>query len=622
MSQCCGKVCCRSLLFVSSLFLLNMPVLKDNTQLGVYTVQNLIKSNLYTETYRAVDRDEHPFFLKLFLLNRVPSKLINEKTGILKEIEYCQLLHHRNIVSFIDQGELDNEEGHFQYYLTNYFNGQILSDFVSQNGILPEEESLKIFRGILNGLSHLHSMVPPLCHNDLDPSNIILLETDKSTPEIIDLGHLSERCSGLASFDTSDIDILYHANENMVSIFDEQGDIFSVCAILYYMLTGEAPWQVELPDEMPFKEKFFELTQYRKKNPLDLDNLNVSGKVKAILTKGLELKYTDRFQSIEQIIQILDGSEPVKNSIDSCKKTDGIDSSREQQSPNQTNFEIKRGKGNGFKDIAGMRELKSLLEQKVIFVIQNKELAEEYQLTPPNGMLLYGPPGCGKTFFAEKFAEETGFNFMLIKSSDLASSYVHGSQQKIAQLFQQAAQHAPIVLCFDEFDALVPDRSMHGSEYVSSEVNEFLSQMNNCSERGIFIVATSNRPDKIDPAVLRTGRIDKLIYVPLPDFDARKEMLQLYLNKRPSDGDIDFDVLAEMTEGYIASDIAYVVNDSAMTAAYNRAKISEELLKTVINHTRPSIRKDSLKVYDEIKDKMDASGRRNLTDRPPIGYVK
>ena len=468
----------------------------------------------------------------------------------------------------------------------------------------------------------MHSMTPPLCHNDLDPSNIILPETDKNTPEIIDLGHVSERCSGLVSFDTSDIDILYHANENMVSIFDEQGDIFSACAILYFMLTGEAPWQVELSEEMPYKERFFELTQYRKNNPLDLDTLNVSGKVKAILTKGLELKYSDRFLSIQQIIQVLDGSEPVTGVKDTCQKTDGMVSSHEQQSPNQTNFEIKKGKGNGFKDIAGMRELKNLLEQKVIFVIQNKELAEEYQLTPPNGMLLYGPPGCGKTFFAEKFAEETGFNFMLIKSSDLASSYVHGSQQKIAQLFQQAAQHAPIVLCFDEFDALVPDRSMHGSEYVSSEVNEFLSQMNNCSERGIFIVATSNRPDKIDPAVLRTGRIDKLVYVPLPDFEARKEMLQLYLNKRPSDGDINFDVLAEMTEGYIASDIAYVINDSAMSAAYNRAKISEELIKTVINHTRPSIRRDSLKVYDEIKEKMDASGRRNLTDRPPIGYVK
>ena len=268
-----------------------------------------------------------------------------------------------------------------------------------------------------------------------------------------------------------------------------------------------------------------------------------------------------------------------------------------------------------------MEELKNYLSQRVIFVIKNKDKVEKYKLSIPNGMLLYGPPGCGKTFVAEKFAEETGFNFILVKSSDLASSFVHGSQEKIAQLFKQAEQKAPIVLCFDEFDALVPDRSNPGAQYSAGEVNEFLSQLNNCSQKGIFVVGTSNRPDKIDPAVLRTGRIDKQVYVPLPDKDARKEMFMIHLQGRPYDkNSIDTDKLSELSEGFIASDIAYVVNDAAMIAAYTDQNITEELLETTLKNTHPSLRADTLQVYEEIRQKMENTERRNM-QRRRIGFV-
>ena len=268
-----------------------------------------------------------------------------------------------------------------------------------------------------------------------------------------------------------------------------------------------------------------------------------------------------------------------------------------------------------------MQELKDLLQQKVIFVIQNKELSEQYRLVPPNGMLLYGPPGCGKSFFAEKFAEQTGFNFILVKASDLASIYVHGSQEKIGELFKQAERDAPTVLCFDEFDAFVPNRSLPGTSHVSGEVNEFLTQLNNCSKRGIFVVGTTNRPDMIDPAVLRTGRLDKIIYVPLPDHDARREMFKIHIKGRPYQEDsIDFDRLSDLTDGYIASDIAFIVNDAAMTAAFTRAEITQELLEKSISQTRPSVSKGSLQMYDDLQQKMEGIGRANLLLR--IGFKK
>ena len=266
-----------------------------------------------------------------------------------------------------------------------------------------------------------------------------------------------------------------------------------------------------------------------------------------------------------------------------------------------------------------MDQLKQMLTQKVIFILKDKEKAEKYKLLPPNGMLFYGPPGCGKSFFAEKFAEETGFNFMLVKASDLGSIYVHGSQGKIADLFKKAEESKPTIICFDEFDAFVPNRSNKGAEHQAGEVNEFLSQLNNCAQRGIFVIATSNRPDMIDPAVLRTGRIDKMVYIPMPDKEARSEMFKLHLNGRPCEN-IDAERLAELTDGYIASDIAYIVNDAAMSAAFNDQPITQQLLEEIIRSVHPSISKDVVNSYENLHQKMEDVDNRNK--RPKIGFIQ
>lgn len=594
-----------------------MGALNPSEKIGEYRVQSLIKANLYTETYRVEDNNGNPFFLKLFVMKKMPVKLINGETAKVKEIEYCQRLQHKNIVSYIASGSFEREEGNYQYYVTNYFNGSLLADIINREGVLPEDEAVRIFRGILDALNFMHTQSPALCHNDLDISNILLVEASGKQPDIIDLGHLSERCSGNVWFDTSNLNPLFHANETVAGIFDEQGDIFSACAVLYCMLAGKSPWDCEYDKTADYKAQIKEINLYRKTHRPDLDSLKVSAAVKHILEKGLATKSTDRFESVAQILAILDNpaSEAAGEESSASATSSRGDASDKfggsHNDPNPVDFEIKRGGGNGFKDIAGMEDLKAYLHQKVIFVIKDKEVAQKYGLTPPNGMLLYGPPGCGKTFFAEKFAEETGFNFLLIKSSDLGSSFVHGTQEKIGKLFKLSEKNAPIVLCFDEFDALVPDRSAPGSQYVSSEVNEFLTQMNNCSKRGIFVVATSNRPDKIDPAILRTGRIDKQVFVPLPDFEARQEMFKLYLNNRPVEKDIDVKELATLTEGYIASDIAFIVNDAAMTAAYSRELITHKLLTTSISNIRPSLRKESIAVYDTIRETMNSVERRN-----------
>ena len=601
-----------------------MAILTRGQQVDEYTVQSLIKENLYTETYRVEDENGNPFFMKVFVTKRMPEKLLNTATGEVLEIVYSKRLRHKNIVSYVGCGTIDIEEGSCQYYLTNYFSGELLAEKIKREGKFAPVDAMTIFRQVLEGIQYMHT--EGLFHNDITPRNIMLPTTPGGVVEIIDLGHTSERCSGKVPFDTSDMEVFYCANETFGGIYDEQSDIFSATAVLYAMLTGKMPWRMDFPETMKRTRKAVLLKDKRKEEPLDIDNLHLDDKTKVIITRGLAVAYQDRYKEVGQILADLE-SESVSPAPKANKKEDGRTDttrggfSRDTENPNKVDFEIKRGGGNGFKDIAGMKELKDYLSQRVIFVIKNKEKVEKYKLTTPNGMLLYGPPGCGKTFVAEKFAEETGFNFILVKSSDLASSFLHGSQEKIAQLFKQAEEKAPIVICFDEFDALVPDRSTPAAHYTSGEVNEFLSQLNNCSRRGIFVVCTTNRPDKIDPAVLRTGRIDKQVYVPLPDKEARKEMFLLHLQGRPYDADvIDVEKLSEMSDGFIASDIAYVVNDAAMVAAFTDQEITEELLETSVKNTHPSLRADTLEIYDEIKRKMENTERSNLTRRR-IGFT-
>lgn len=216
--------------------------------------------------------------------------------------------------------------------------------------------------------------------------------------------------------------------------------------------------------------------------------------------------------------------------------------------------------------VAGMRDLKAMLERDVILPLSEPEIYERYRVTLPNGVLLYGPPGCGKTFIARKLAALLGFNFIEVTPGDLASIYVHGTQGKIAELFENARKQAPCMLFFDELDAMVPSRdgSSVGHHY-ASEVNEFLVQLNECWRRRILVVGATNLLDRIDPAVRRPGRLDKKFFVGPPDYEARVDLVRLCMVNRPQEV-MDWDVCASELEGYTCAEIEFVVNEAARQA--------------------------------------------------------
>ena len=610
-------------------------ILKEGQTIGnKWHVVYLIKENPYAESYRVEDESGNPYFMKIYRLKNTPDKLI--VNGDVVEIAACRQLSHKNIVSYIDDGTYQDEAGECRYLIATYFSGKLLSELLQskKKNKLDKKAAVKIFIEMLQGLQYLHERPGVMLHNDINPTNVMLSSKTRGIAEIIDMGHLSSRFMGTPPFDTADLDPRYASGQSFLGKYDERNDIFAATGVFYTMLTGKAPWGVEFSPDMSRKEKIRLVQKARsEQGEINVDDIE-DEKLQAIVACGLSLSYTDRYESVDEILNdlIADDDSEIANELrdrlatrqqeatkddEESQDWSGGSSRTQVASETSADIEIKRGNGNGFADIAGMDDLKEMLRKRVILILKDKELAEKYKLTPPNGMLLYGPPGCGKSFFAEKFAEETGFNFILVKASDLGSIYIHGSQGKIADLFKKAEENAPSVLCFDEFDAFVPSRSGDLGSNQAGEVNEFLSQLNNCSKRGIFVIATSNRPDKVDPAVLRTGRIDKQVYVPMPDLTARRLMFELYLKDRPC-GEIDSEALAQKADGYVASDIAYAVNEAATIAAFNNEIITQELLIKTIEGIKPSVNKDLLKEYEEMRNQMEGITRSNSL--PRVGF--
>lgn len=326
-----------------------------------------------------------------------------------------------------------------------------------------------------------------------------------------------------------------------------------------------------------------------------------------------------RFSSADEFIKALKG-EVIVDDIDTIQ----IQKSDKEPTKKKTTYSSV-AKGKGFSAIAGMQDLKNQLQVDVIDALRNPEEYEKYGVTIPNGMLLFGPPGCGKTFFAKHFAEEVGFNFMLIKPSTLKSRYVNATQENIAKMFEEAEENAPTIIFIDEMNELVPNRDSDAHEMSKSAVNEMLAQMDRTGEKGIFIIGATNYPHMIDPAILRAGRLDKKFYLSPPDFEARKAMFEMYLKPRPIDFGIDYEKLATLTDNFVAADIELLVNDASRNALKIKGRITMQTLENIIKNYKPSVSIKELNKYEELRKKMDGENtpiNNKTNERPIIGFKK
>lgn len=246
-------------------------------------------------------------------------------------------------------------------------------------------------------------------------------------------------------------------------------------------------------------------------------------------------------------------------------------------------------------EIGGLEEVKQNLGESVDWPLKNPEVFKRMGIRPPKGVLLHGPPGCGKTLLAKAVATESESNFITIKGPEVFSKWVGESEKAIREVFRKARMAAPAVIFFDEFDSIVPRRGLGYADSGVTErvISQLLTEMDGIlALDNIVIIAATNRPDILDPAVLRPGRFDRMIYVPAPDETARLIIFKLYTKEMPLTKDVDLQYLAKATKGYSGADIEALCREAAMNALRKDIEAKEVALedfKKVMGKVGPTI---------------------------------
>ena len=589
---------------------------KKNDKIDSYTVAFPHRQGSYAETYRVKDKSGKTRFLKLINNSKLNRNQIDDNGRVI-EVEIAKQLHHHNLCQFVDSGNMMMDGSQYAWFVTEFVSGETLSQRIIRDDEISVYEIKTIAKAVLSALSFLHSQPIPVIHNEVTIQNVFLnLVGELQDLKLIDFGYARFLNQSPAKPNLDELNPFYLAPERFSGVCSVQTDLYSVGAMMYHLLYGELPWFLDVSRKrgqdvidsiLAERDKELVLTK-EDKYELDDQLLNV-------IAKSLSYDSEDRFQSADEFIKAIDGDVKIERQSTKRKILS------QQQSDNTPVSSAIKKKGEGFAAVAGMEELKQQMREEVIEPLHNPEEYHRYGVTIPNGMLLYGPPGCGKTFFAKHFAEEVGFNFMCITPATLKSRYVNATQENIAKMFKEAVENAPTVIFIDEMNELVPNRDdgkVH--EMSRSAVNEMLAQMDRTGEKGVFIIGATNYPNMIDPAILRAGRLDKKYYVGVPDSDARMALFKLYLKKRPYDFGLDYNQLADMTQGYVSADIQLIVNDASRNALRQHSKITMDLLKTAILNTKPSLSTNELRKYERIRSMMNGEDIKKPNDRPRIGF--
>ncbi len=258
--------------------------------------------------------------------------------------------------------------------------------------------------------------------------------------------------------------------------------------------------------------------------------------------------------------------------------------------------------------VGGLEDVKQELIEAVEWPLTTPENFERMGITPPHGILLYGPPGCGKTMLARAVASESNANFISVKGPELYSKWVGESEKRVRELFRKAKQVAPSIIFFDEFDALAPKRGTNIGENASERiVSQLLTEMSGLEElKDVVIIAATNRPDMIDPAVLRPGRFDRQILVPAPDEKTRLRILELKTKNMPIKA-VDLKKLAKVSEGYSGADLEALAREAAMHALRENRKADEVKMKhfeKAMEIVKPTLDDSVMNFYAKFDERM------------------
>ncbi len=276
-------------------------------------------------------------------------------------------------------------------------------------------------------------------------------------------------------------------------------------------------------------------------------------------------------------------------------------------------------------DVGGLGEAQRKLKEGVELPLRNPEAFRRLGIRPAKGFLLYGPPGTGKTLLAKAVAREAEANFIATKSSDLLSKWYGESEQQIARLFARARQVAPCIIFIDELDSLVPARGSGGGgepQVTERVVNQLLAEMDGVEEmQSVVVIGATNRPTLIDPALLRPGRLDELIYVTVPDKDGRRHILGIHTKKMPLDKSVDLEALAGRTDKFTGADLEDLVRRAGLAAlreSLKSKKVTMAHFESALADTRASVTAEMEKEYEKMHAQIKTDAFRPT---PSIGFI-
>ena len=274
-------------------------------------------------------------------------------------------------------------------------------------------------------------------------------------------------------------------------------------------------------------------------------------------------------------------------------------------------------------DVGGLEEVKREIIEAVEWPLKYPEKFKRFGIKPPKGVLLYGPPGTGKTLIAKAVANECEANFISVKGGELLSKWLGESEKAVRKIFRKARQVAPCIIFFDEIDAIAQMRGLdEGSRAVERVLNQLLTEMDGLEElQGVVVIAATNRPDILDPALLRPGRFDRLVYVAPPDKKSRLAIFKIHTRNMPLAEDVDLEELAELTDGYVGADVEAICREAVMLALRenpNAEKVEMRHFYEALKKVKPSVNEAMLSFYERFEERMRMEKMK--AKAKPVGY--
>ncbi len=278
-----------------------------------------------------------------------------------------------------------------------------------------------------------------------------------------------------------------------------------------------------------------------------------------------------------------------------------------------------------WEDIGGLEQVKQELREVVEWPLKYPQAFARMGIKPPKGILLFGPPGTGKTLLAKAAATESGANFIAVRGPEILSKWVGESEKAIREIFKKARQYAPAIVFFDEIDAIAYVRGTDvGSRVGERIVSQLLTEIDGITDlQDVVVIAATNRPDIVDPALIRPGRLEKLIYVPPPDEEGRLEILRIHTRSIPLNDEVDLRELARMTEGYTGADLAALVREAAMIALrddINMRSVGWKHFEDALKKVRPSVTSQMIEYYQRWLEQARQIKAEAKTERLTISY--